>query len=192
MVNNWTVRIAALGCTAVMAACGGSDGKRDERYAESQQNQMPRLELTGCVQAGPLETKYVLANVQTGREADQQGQTSDRASDRSSGTITVGSMVQLRSDNERELQKYVGQQVSVTGRLIDSGASTIGTSGAKGNPTAQGDRSLAAETGKHHSEKAREEAGPIGRESMANGTAPIVQVERINPTGQQCGAGSAR
>lgn len=189
-MNSWSVRIAALGCAAViMMACGGSDGRRDDRRAEYEANKTPRVRLTGCVQPGALETKYVLANVLTDREPDQQRQTSERTSERSPATITEGSLVQLRAGNESELQKHVGQQVSVTGRLLDRGANTIGTSGSQGHPSATGERSQAAAKDKHHSEKQREEAGPIGRASIANGTAPIVQIESINPTGQPCRTG---
>ena len=189
MVKNWSVRIAALACAAVMTACGGSDGRRDDRRAEYEGNKQPRVRLTGCVQPGALEAKYVLANVQTDREPDQQRQTTDRTSDRSIATITEGSVVQLRSTNEVELRKYLGQQVSVTGTIVDPGANTIGTAGSQGQPSATGERSQAGATDKHHSEKQREEAGPIGRESMANGTAPTMQVESINPTGQGCRTG---
>ena len=187
MLKNWTVRIVALGCTTVMAACGGSDGRREQRYAEN--NKMPLLKLTGCLQPGGLETKYVLENILLSGERDQQAQTSDRAGSRSPTTLTEGSLVQLRSDNEAELQQYLGQRINVTGRLIDSGANTIGTGGAQGEPTPSGDRSRASATGKDHSEKVREEAGPIGLSSIANGTAPIIHVESINPSGQGCQAG---
>jgi hypothetical protein len=189
MVKHWGYRIAAVGCTVVMAACSGSDRKRETRSAGDQENKTPLVKLTGCLQPGSLETKYVLENIQMGREADQQTPTSDRSSDRSLATLAEGSLVQLRSDNEAELHKYLGQRISVTGRLIDSGASTIGTGGAQGDPTPSGDRSEAAAVGKDYSKKVREEAGAIGLSSIANGTAPTVHVESVNPTGRGCKAG---
>jgi len=174
-----------------MAACGSSDRKREQRSAADQENRTPLVKLTGCLQPGALETKYVLENIQIGREPEQQRQPSDRAGDRSPATLAEGSLVQLRSDNEAELHKYLGQRISVTGRLVDSGASTIGTGGAQaqGDPTPSGDRSEAAAVGRHYSEKVREEAGAIGLSSIANGTAPTVHVESINPTGRGCKAG---
>jgi hypothetical protein len=213
MSKSWSVRIVPLVCAAVMMACGGSDGRREDRAAESLQgknNPLP-VTLTGCVQAGTLETKFVLENVRTGisgrpeqsgqsasgqtapgaapaaQPAERQGDAPRTENTQAPLTIADGSIVQLRSENEPELHKYVGQQVSVTGTLVDSGASTIGTGGAQGNATPSGDRSMAAATDKGHAEKKREEAGPIARSSMANGTAPIVQVTQITPTGQQCG-----
>ena len=188
MTKHWGYRIAAVGCTVVMAACGSSDRKPEQRSA-ADQNRTPLVTLTGCLQPGALETKYVLENIQMGREPEQQRQTSDRAGDRSPATLAEGSLVQLRSDNEAELHKYLGQRISVTGRLIDSGASTIGTGGAQGDPTPSGDRSEAAAVGRHYSEKIREEDGAIGLSSIANGTAPTVHVQSINPTGRGCKAG---
>ncbi len=209
MSKSWSVRVVApLACAAMMSACGGSDGQREDRAAESLQgkSRAQPISLTGCVQAGTLETKFVLENVRTdmsgqptqsgqstsgitaGQQgSDRQGGSQDRETTQAPLTIADGSIVQLRTDNEPELHKYVGQQVNVTGTLIDSGANTIGTGGAQGNPTPSGDRSMAAATDKGHAEKKAEEAGPIARSSMANGTAPIVHVNNITPTGQQCG-----
>jgi hypothetical protein len=210
MSTSLSLRIVPLACAAVMMACGGSDGQREDRAAESLQgkNRALPVTLTGCVQAGTLETKFVLENVRTdmsgqsgqpatgqpasgqpsgGQSAERQAEPAGRANDQAPLTIADGSIVQLRSENEPELHKYVGQQVTISGTLVDSGANTIGTRGAQGNPTPSGDRSMAAAGDTHHAEKKREEAGPIARSSLANGTAPIVQVVDIRATGQECG-----
>lgn len=197
------LRILPLVCAAMMAACGGSDGRREDRAAESLQgkNQAHPIALTGCVQAGTLETKFVLENVRTTPEAQSDqpasgaGQSGgDRGTPSANEenpqrpvTIADGSIVQLRTDDEPALHKYVGQEVNVTGRLVDSGANTIGTGGTQGNRVPSGDRSMAASTEEGHAEKKAAEAGPIARSSMANGTAPIVEVQSVTPTGHPCG-----
>ena len=193
-------RMLPLACAAMMVACGGSDGQREDRAPESLQgkNRAQPVTLTGCVQAGALETKFVLENVRStpggsvdpstsGTTATQAGEPRNQENPQPPVTIADGSIVQLRMEDEPELHKYVGQQVSVTGTLVDSGANTIGTRGAQGNETPSGDRSMAAATDKGHAEKKAEEAGAIARSSMANGTAPIVEVQSITPTGQACG-----
>src|SRR5262245_10493914 len=145
MAKNWSVRFAAVCCTVLMAACGSHDGR--STAATTGDAGPPRVSLTGCVQPGALETKYVLENIQTGRNSDGQTQASGQTNDALPDAMTEGSMVQLRSDNEPELHKYLGKQVNITGRLIDTGASTIGTTGAKGEPTQTGDLSMAAAVG---------------------------------------------
>ena len=188
-MKHWIVRLAVVSCTALIAACGSHDGR--STAATTGETGPPLVSLTGCVQPGALETKYVLENIQTGRNPDGQTQPSGQTHDALPDAMSEGSIVQLRSDNEPELHKYLGKQVNITGRLIDTGASTIGTTGAKGEPTQTGDLSMAAAVGRHHSKKVRDEAGPIGHASLANGTAPIVHVESINPTGRGCRAGLA-
>ncbi len=189
MAKNWSVRFAAVCCTVLMAACGSHDGRSTAPAAGD--SGPPRVSLTGCIQPGALETKYVLENIQSGRNSAGQTPAPDGTNAALPDAMAEGSMVQLRSDNELELHKYLGKQVTISGRLIDTGASTIGTTGAKGEPTQTGDLSMAAAVGRHHSEKVRDEAGPIGHASLANGTAPIVHVDSINPTGRGCRAGLA-
>jgi len=197
----WLPKMAPLACAVLMStACGGSDDRREERAVESLQGRptaQTSLTLTGCVQAGSLETRFVLENVRTaatGAQPHAEGQTAgqgDRATVPASDAITEGSFVQLQTANEAELHKYVGQQVRVVGTLIDKGANTIGTGGARGQALPSGDRSMASATDMSNAEKKAQEAGRIGRESMANGTAPIIRVQEIQGTGQACSGGQA-
>jgi hypothetical protein len=173
----------------MMAACGSHDGR--STAATTGDSGPLRVSLTGCIQPGALETKYVLENIQSGPNSAAQTPPSGPTNDALPEAMAEGSMVQLRSDNEPERHKYLGKQVSITGRLIDTGASTIGTTGAKGEPTQTGDLSMASAVGRHYSKKVRDEAGPIGHASLANGTAPIVHVDTIRPTGRGCRAGLA-
>jgi hypothetical protein len=87
-----------------------------------------------------------------------------------------------------QLKKNLGQIVSVTGMIIDDGRNTIGTGGKPRDPDQQEaptDASRAA-TDEHHSEKAAKEAGPLGLDSMANGTVPRMSVDKVTTTGQRC------
>jgi hypothetical protein len=181
MHKNWAVKLASLACAATMAACGGTDGANDDRPAQAgrtapQQTQL--LTLSGCVQTAPGTSGFVLQNVRTGSTTAPQG---DTAATPETSKITEGSWVRLSASNI-DLAQYVGKQVSVSGTIRDDGRSTIGTSGASGAATPSGDKSQAASS-EHHSEKVKKEAGAIAQSSLATGTAPEVQVQSVNATG---------
>jgi hypothetical protein len=179
-----------MACAVTVAACGGSDGANKDRPAQSGRTSGPveqQMTLAGCVQTGPSNAGLVLEDVQVdGSVAGPPAQAqSDTAADTSA--ITPGSWVRLSSKSVRDLEQYVGQRVNVHGSLVDSGAGTIGTTGAEGKPSlADGDKTRAAVPG-HPSDRLRDEAGPIGQTSMANGTAPEFQVQSVSPTGVRCG-----
>lgn len=194
MRNRWISGTVPLVFAAGMVACGGSDDRREEEPVQDRMaNAQQQMTLTGCVQTGTLETQYVLQNALTDEQAAQQRSNENQTRDPArpdNPAITPYSFVQLRAENASDLRQYLGQEVRVTGKLTDTGESTIGTSGAKGaqgtHQAPSGDKSMAAATDRSHSEKERAEAGPIARESMANGTAPIIRVENISPTGRNC------
>ena len=105
-------------------------------------------------------------------------------------TIPENSAVRLASNPDHDLGRLVGKTVSVTGLLSDDGRNTIGTSGEQPQPSPGGteprtDQSQAA-TDQHHSEKVREEAGPIGNRSMNNGTYPEITIQQVTQTGDEC------
>lgn len=176
----------------VAAACGGSDGMRERQPIQDQTPSAPQeMTLTGCVRSGQLETAFVLEDVRMGSEAPssqrQQEGGSHGGSALPSNAITEGSIVQLAANDPALLRQHVGQEVRVRGTLTDSGTSTIGTSGARGDyTTPSGDRSAASQTDKSYAEKKQAEAGPIARESMANGTAPTLRLSSVEATGQPC------
>ena len=195
MRNSWLSGIAPLACAAVMAACGGSDDRREEQPIQDRMAQAPQqMTLTGCVQLGQLETDFALQNArinQTTQQSQNQGQDTQGGQTPTGGSAGLReySLVQLRAENPADLRQYVGQEVRVTGLMTDTGANTIGTAGVEGTHEApSGDKSMAAASDRSHSEKVKAEAGRIARETMANGTAPIVRVQKISPTGQKCAA----
>jgi hypothetical protein len=185
--------LLGMACAVTVAACGGSDGANTDRPAQSGRTSGPaaqQITLAGCVQTGPSNAGLVLEDVQVERSGSApnrpEGQPqSDPAA--STAAFTPGAWVRLSSQSVRDLEQYVGQRVNVHGSMVDSGASTIGTTGAQGEPShAGGDKSRAAVPG-HQSDRVRDEAGPIGQTSMANGRAPEFQVQSLSSTGVRCG-----
>jgi hypothetical protein len=175
-----TVLLAATFC---VAACGGSDGRREQQPMQDKMRAQPQeLTLKGCVQSGTLETTFVLQNA----HVQPAPVNSSAQTQPATGPITEGSIVQLRVGDGDDLRQHVGKEVTVRGTIADTGENTIGTAGAQGNAVPSGDRSMAADRSKDFEEKKKAEAGRIARESMANGSAPILRVLEIKPTGGTC------
>jgi len=148
--------------------------------------QKMEIAVTGCLGAGTGTNQYMLTHV---RAVPLGSQPSDALSS-ANVTIPDDSAMRLSAENEEQLTSLVGQTVTVAGLLRDDGHNTIGTSGrpaGENQPEPRTDQSQAV-TDQHQSEKVREEAGPIGNQSMNNGTYPELTVERINGTGQKCSA----
>jgi hypothetical protein len=191
--------LAATAFAAIAAVgCGGGDRTNSDRRANddaNQHTQAPQVTLTGCVTAGSGSATYALHNVRFGGPG--QSPQSDTQHTHELG-ITEGSFVRLTlpsgasakegaSGAHTDLSKYLGQRVTLTGSVVDTGASTVGTSGSSGNPSPSGDRSQAA-SAEHHSEKQRKEAGPIARNTSSNGMAAEVRVQTVQETGERCAA----
>ncbi len=190
-------------CAALMTGCGGDDGANDERRAQAPMTTAPAegqvqgqnqhgaqgqsvVALSGCVEAAPGASQYVLRNVRfesgQGQGINPQRQTT---TDRAQG-ITEGSWVRLDGGERGEdLRKYAGQRVTLTGMVADSGQNTIGTAGSAGHANESGARSQAAAPGSYP-DKVKEEAGRMGTESMADGTAALVRVTALESTGEKC------
>jgi hypothetical protein len=199
MRKRWGLQLAApITCAALLIGCGGSDGvePRAQRpltnapddkagQAESGQAQAQTVGLSGCLEVGPGTDQYVLRSVRFEPDhADPQRDTTAPGAQQVG--ITEGAWVRLDGrERAEELRKYAGLRVTVTGMVTDRGNNTIGTSGAAGVPNAAGDTSQAASQG-HYSEKVKQEAGRIGRDSMADGTAPQVKVTALQSTGERC------
>ena len=81
-----------------------------------------------------------------------------------------------------------GTHAALAGLLRHDGRNTIGTSGQPASPNepeARTDQSQAA-TDQHHSDKVRQEGGPIGNRAMNNGTFPEMTVQQVSGTGEKC------
>lgn len=192
MRNRWLLRSAvALACAAMTAACGGTDGANDDRPAQAGQQppvtqqtaSYAPVQLSGCIEAGPGRAEYVLRNVRF--EPRSQGDAQADTTTSANHGITEGAWVRLHG-GDQDLTAYAGQRVSVTGTIMDDGANRRGAAGTSGVTTPSGDKSQAAATGEHHSDKQKMEAGRIARESLATGTAAEIRVQKIQSTGDKC------
>ena len=192
MNRTWTLTLGGpLAGALLLAGCTQEVGSRQQDRtpidnATNQQKQNPEVSLTGCVTTGVGTNQFMLRNVRPVALAEQP---TDALSSTNS-KIPENVPIRLAVADADEIEKLVGQTVSVTGALSD-GRNTIGTSGAEkgaGQSEPRTDQSQAA-TAQHHSEKVREEAGPIGNQSMNNGTFPELRVTKVTGTGQKCTAG---
>jgi len=192
MNRTWTLKLCVpLASAALLAGCTQEVGDRAQNrtpidHATDQQKQNPEVSLTGCVTTGVGTNQFMLRDV---RQAPLAQQPTDALSATNS-RIPENTPIRLAIADADEIEKLVGETVSVTGRLSD-GRNTIGTTGeprAANQSEPRTDKSQAA-TDQHHSEKVREEAGPMGNRSMNNGTYPELMVSKVSGTGQKCVAG---
>jgi hypothetical protein len=187
MVTNW--KLAALVPLASAALLTGCDKRSDRGAMDDAKPKTPDarpLALNGCVGTGPGSQQLFLTQVQF---ATIPGQPSD-APTAVASSITEHSQVKLAvaPGRDGELSKLVGRRVTITGILRDDGRNTVGTAGTERSPQEPEPRTDASQAGtaQSHSEKVREEAGPIGNRSMNNGTFPEVLVQKVDATGEQC------
>ncbi|HJR60174.1 MAG TPA: hypothetical protein VJ813_12265 [Vicinamibacterales bacterium] len=196
MSRKWILKLCApVATAAILVGCTqevSPDADRNRTpidNASNQQRQNRPIKVTGCLGPGPGTDQYVLTHVKPAPLAEQP---SDMLSS-TSLTLPDNSAVRLAVNDDDQLRGLVGQTVSVTGLIRDDGRNTIGTSGppvAPDQAEPRTDQSQAA-TDKHHSDKVRAEAGPIGQRSMNNGTYPELTVQQLNGTGQKCVASPA-
>jgi hypothetical protein len=181
----WNVAAAVL-AAGVAAGCGAGD-KGEERAVNDAAASSQQVSLTGCVGVGPgSANEFALQNVRMAPLAEQP---SDQPTYTSHNAIREGSWVRLAAaGGNDELRSHVGKRVTVVGAVRDTGADTLGTSGVMAAPQEaqpSTDHSQAA-ANEHHSDKVRKEAGAMCQDTMANGTAPQVVVQRIEGTGEPC------
>jgi hypothetical protein len=184
MRKSWAFHLAApMACATLMLGCDRRDENRAEQAsATAEKPAEATVALTGCVEAAPGTNQYVLRQVRF----DGNRPVNPHNTTTTSGAhgITEGSWVRLDA-SDQDLRSRLGQRVLITGAITDDGRNTIGTAGTSGSATPSGDASQAASRG-HHSEKVKDEAGRIGRESMADGTAAEVRVKQVQGTGEKC------
>jgi hypothetical protein len=135
MRHTWLTSAAApLLAIAVltMAACTShvSENAADDPRHESGPTTARIVGLKGCVEAGGDSGEYMLRNVHLEPLLLQPTDTL------TAGGVALanGSSVRLRTSDADELEKNVGQIVSVTGTMTGNGASTVGTGGAPRRP----------------------------------------------------------
>ena len=188
MRNSWNVVTAILFCGVLtVSGCGGSDGANDEARAQAPRDTQPEapavatIALSGCLEAAPGSRQYVLRNV---RWEPRAGDPQATITTPGGHGITEGAWVRLNGSGQ-DLSSHLGERVMIKGTIEDDGRNTRGTAGTAGVQTPTGDKSEAASP-EHHSEKYKQEAGRIARESMADGTAALVKVGELGGTGDRC------
>jgi hypothetical protein len=178
---------AALAAGAVAAACSrevdDQSGREIRKTAGGRIDQA--VALKGCLEASPEAGEYVLRYVQL-----EPVSTQPTDAPTSVGvTVTEGSYVRLRMNDSDELKQHLGQRVSVSGTIIDDGRSTIGTGGRPRDPDEAEPPTDASRAGarEDYSRKQQKEAGPLGQDSLSNGTVPRMAVEKVTGSGERCG-----
>lgn len=186
MRTRWALLFALPFAVGVASGCGGSDGAYDDRRAQRaptaapESPAQPTVALSGCIQTGPGTQRYLLQNV---RVEGSQPQSPQASTTRPAPVITEGASVELAGD--QDFSSLAGQRVKLTAVITDPAENTIGTAGTSGTPTTSGDRSQAASSA-DYPDKVKAEAGRIARESMADGSRPVVRVQEVQSTGERC------
>ena len=182
----WKQLVAPVVLALAAAGCGMGEDKGESRAAQDAGASSQQVSLTGCVGVSPGGgSELALQDVRLAPLAEQP---SDAPTVTSNNVIREGSWVRLAMGDREQLVRHVGQRVTIVGAVRDSGADTMGTSGvrpAPQEPERPTDQSRAS-ADESPSSRARKEAGPIGQQTMSNGTAPEIMVQRITATGDRC------
>jgi len=191
MYTGTTWRVQIIGpvlCALLMTiGCAGRESNDDHRAQQPEASKaeppaQATVSISGCVEAAPGPRQYVLRNVRF--EPRETGDPHIDTTTAGAHGITEGAWVRLRVGKD-DLGPHAGRRVTILGAITDNGQNTIGTAGTQGTQTPSGDRSQAASS-KDYSEKVKAEAGRIGRESMADGTAAEVEVQKVQKSGDKC------
>ncbi len=164
-MRNHHAYILAVVILTTGAGCARSNQPQQEQPGETgaMGHTQQRVSLRGCVQAAPGVDAYVLHRISiVADQIPEQEAMAQRA------LLPPGSWVRLRGATS--LRSYLGKEVSLTGRIVDSGANTIGTSAPPATPT---DRAMPPST-----------VPPIAAD--ANGAPPEIAVEQISALGPAC------
>jgi hypothetical protein len=189
MRNPWLWKLGVpVASAAILAGCQQGQDRTAADHATNQPRQNREIAISGCLGTGVGTNQFMVTAVQLAPLAEQPSD----APSTTVNPITPDAQVRLAYSETEELERLVGQKVTVTGLVTDDGRNTIGTSGsnpgqtpANGKLESRDDKSAAA-TDQHHSGKVRQEAGPIGQQSMANGTFPEIRVTKISGSGEKC------
>ncbi|CAN5813572.1 hypothetical protein BH24ACI5_BH24ACI5_01120 [soil metagenome] len=188
MMKNWVFKLCVpVASATILAGCTQEvrDDPSGKRAAMDNATNRQNLEVsfTGCVASGTGNNRFMLYDARPVALAEQPTDAMSAAHPNLPENVPV----RLAMNDDGEIEKLLGHTVSVTGRFND-GRNTIGTTGEPTAPDQGGSRvdESQAATSQHHSEKVREEAGPIGNGAMNNGTFPELTVSRINSTGERC------
>ena len=161
---------AAALISALAIACSGRTSKSDNAWVDEGaggRGEHQRVKIEGCVQAAPGQNEYELKEVYMPPPAAQPVQQDTMEHP----VATNGSWVRLTGGSQ-DLKGYLGQRVTIIGKVEDPGSNTIGTSGR-----------TPAETPEARAGRPSSVPPPS---ADANGNAPLIAVETIQKMNQAC------
>ena len=185
MRNHLAHVVMAVGIAALAVACGGAgtgspSGSASEGGRGLAVDQQVKLQ--GCVQpASSNPGELILAGVFVPAPATQP-RNQETAQE---PVIANGTWVRLTGNiDQLQLRDYLGKRVEVTGRVRDTGANTLGTSGYVGSNKDKFDRSSRDAGTDPQRNITPTTAAPNGGD--ANGTAPSIAVEQVRKLSDSC------
>jgi hypothetical protein len=98
--------------------------------------------------------------------------------------IANGTWIRLVGAKDADLNSYLGKRVEIIGSITDSGINTLGTSGHEGSDAAKYARSSRDAGTSPERNMTPTTAAPNGAD--ANGTAPRLAVEHVQPASGSC------
>jgi hypothetical protein len=169
MTNKFLAGVLVSALAPMILGCSAPDWttkKNDQRGGS--RGTADRIALTGCVQGAPggAYELHAISEVTAAVPIPQPDGSRER--------LRPGSFVRLSYGSD--LKPYLGQKVTINGWIADTGQNTIGTAG-KDNPGARGE-----------SKEATTPTVAAPGASIANGTAPLVSIDRVETAGA-CTAG---
>jgi hypothetical protein len=185
--------LAHIGAAALISslaiACSGRTSKSDNAWVDQGaggRGQHERIKIEGCVQAAPGQNEFALKEVYVPPPAEQPVQ-----QDTMEHPVPVsnGSWVRLTGGSQ-DLKDYLGQRVTIIGKVTESGANTLGTSGrttpAKEAQDTHGKFAQSSKDANTNPDRAMPPStvAPVGAD--ANGNAPLIAVETIDKMNQAC------
>jgi hypothetical protein len=124
--------LAQLGAAALISslalACSGRTTSSENEWVDQGaggRGQHQRVKIEGCVQAAPGQNEFELKEVYVPPPAAQPVQQDTMEHPL---PVSNGSWVRLTGGTQN-LKDYLGQRVTIIGKVENSGANTIGTSG---------------------------------------------------------------
>jgi hypothetical protein len=166
--------LAPLGAAALISslalACSGRTTSSESEWVDQGaggRGQHQRVKIEGCVQAAPGQNEFELKEVYVPPPAAQPVQQDTMEHPL---PVSNGSWVRLTGGTQN-LKDYLGQRVTIIGKVENSGSNTIGTSGRTEPSTGhQADRPSTVPP----------------QSADANGNAPLIAIETIDKMNQAC------
>ena len=144
---------------ATTIACSRGAGGVDRSVGDAGQPRgvNERIVLRGCLQPAPTGGGFALTHVVPAQPESQPAEQDAMEHHR----VARGSWVRVTGDRD-DVQHHLGNEVTITGDIADTGANTIGTSG--------------------HDQPLQGAPGA----SVANGDAPQVAIEKLEKVAENC------